>query len=139
MEEFAEILGWPRDKLQHWYRHGVVVPDEKLRRKGSSARYSDDNIVQLLVVDRLADAGISLAMASKISQDCLRGCSVMDWDPRVEITLIWVNLEDPTDFVMLPDYEFDSVGFAPDSEKSYLIIPLKPIYRTVADLITIKA
>jgi hypothetical protein len=132
MEEFAEILGWPRDKLKYWYSQGFMAPDEKPRPKRCATRYPDDNFVQLLLIDRLTGAGISLAAACKISRDCLRGCRAVEWDPGLELTFIWVNLENPTDFVMLPDYEFDT--FVPDHESSYLIIPLKPIYRKIADL-----
>lgn len=133
MDELAEILGWPRDLLEQWNRDGVAVPDEKPRRRGCATRYSDDNIVQLLVVDRLIGAGVSLAVAGEIAQKYLRGCRAMEWNLRVETTFIWINLKAPADFVMLPDYDLDT--FVPDYEGVYLIIPLKPIYQSAAHLI----
>lgn len=135
MMRIAEIIGLPERLLGQWLVSGVIVPDEKPGQKGGVAKFSLDNLVQIIVIDRLVHSGISLGAAGKISQDYLKGCRVLEWDPHKETTFIWINLDDPADFVMLPDYDFDSVGFVPDSEKSYLVVALKPIYQKVSRLI----
>ena len=133
--EIADILDVPEDLLRRWQMGGVIEPDVKTRHKGGEEQWSLDNLAQIIFIDCLVESGIPLETAGSISQNYLKGCRVMEWDLLAETTYIWMNLEDPADFVMLPDYDFKDVDFVPDCEISYLIIPLKPIYRKVAGLV----
>jgi hypothetical protein len=136
INEITEILGGSESLLSQWYSEGIIELDQKPKEKGTKANFSLHSLVQILVIDRLVKSGISLSVASKISQDYLSACETIEWDLREEATYLWINLDDSDDWLMLPDYEFESLGFAPDSKKSYLIIALNPVYMQVSKLIS---
>ena len=127
-------LSYTCNLLHLGYSNGVIMEEEDLVKKGRAVKCSPDMRVKKILINRLLHTGMSLKQADIIAQDSIRGCKVMEWDPSLETTYIWISLEDPDDFVLLPDYEFDSVGFVPDPEKTFLIIPLRPIYSKVLRL-----
>jgi DNA-binding transcriptional MerR regulator len=66
------VVGITYRQLDYWARTGLLHPSiSEARGSGSQRRYSYTDLVQLKVIKRLLDAGVSLQAARK-AIDCLR-------------------------------------------------------------------
>jgi DNA-binding transcriptional MerR regulator len=70
--QVCEVVGITYRQLDYWARTGLLHPSiSEARGSGSQRRYSYTDLVQLKVIKRLLDAGVSLQAARK-AIDCLR-------------------------------------------------------------------
>jgi DNA-binding transcriptional MerR regulator len=70
--QVCKIVGITYRQLDYWARTGLLHPSiSEARGSGSQRRYSYTDLVQLKVIKRLLDAGVSLHAARK-AIDCLR-------------------------------------------------------------------
>ncbi len=70
--QVCSIVGITYRQLDYWARTGLLHPSiTEARGSGSQRRYSYTDLVQLKVIKRLLDAGVSLQAARK-AIDCLR-------------------------------------------------------------------
>ncbi len=70
--QVCSIVGITYRQLDYWARTGLLHPSiSQARGSGSQRRYSYTDLVQLKVIKRLLDAGVSLQAARK-AIDCLR-------------------------------------------------------------------
>ncbi len=70
--QVCKIVGITYRQLDYWARTGLLLPSiSEARGSGSQRRYSYTDLVQLKVIKRLLDAGVSLHAARK-AIDCLR-------------------------------------------------------------------
>jgi DNA-binding transcriptional MerR regulator len=70
--QVCSIVGITYRQLDYWARTGLLHPSiTPARGSGSQRRYSYTDLVQLKVIKRLLDAGVSLQAARK-AIDCLR-------------------------------------------------------------------
>ncbi len=70
--QVCSVVGITYRQLDYWARTGLLHPSiTEARGSGSQRRYSYTDLVQLKVIKRLLDAGVSLQAARK-AIDCLR-------------------------------------------------------------------
>jgi DNA-binding transcriptional MerR regulator len=70
--QVCSIVGITYRQLDYWARTGLMLPSiSEAKGSGSQRRYSYTDLVQLKVIKRLLDAGVSLHAARK-AIDCLR-------------------------------------------------------------------
>ena len=70
--QVCSIVGITYRQLDYWARTGLLLPSiSEARGSGSQRRYSYTDLVQLKVIKRLLDAGVSL-QAARRAIDCLR-------------------------------------------------------------------
>jgi DNA-binding transcriptional MerR regulator len=70
--QVCSIVGITYRQLDYWARTGLLHPSiTEARGSGSQRRYSYTDLVQLKVIKRLLDAGVSLQAARK-AIDCIR-------------------------------------------------------------------
>ena len=70
--QVCSIVGITYRQLDYWARTGLLHPSiTKARGSGSQRRYSYSDLVQLKVIKRLLDSGVSL-QAARRAIDCLR-------------------------------------------------------------------
>jgi DNA-binding transcriptional MerR regulator len=70
--QVCSVVGITYRQLDYWARTGLLLPSiNEARGSGSQRRYSYTDLVQLKVIKRLLDAGVSLQTARK-AIDCLR-------------------------------------------------------------------
>src|SRR5579862_921470 len=70
--QVCKVVGITYRQLDYWARTGLLLPSiNEARGSGSQRRYSYTDLVQLQVIKRLLDAGVSLQAARK-AIDCLR-------------------------------------------------------------------
>jgi DNA-binding transcriptional MerR regulator len=70
--QVCAVVGITYRQLDYWARTGLLHPSiTEARGSGSQRRYSYTDLVQLKVIKRLLDAGVSLQAARK-AIDCLR-------------------------------------------------------------------
>jgi DNA-binding transcriptional MerR regulator len=70
--QVCSIVGITYRQLDYWARTGLLHPSiSEARGSGSQRRYAYTDLVQLKVIKRLLDAGISLQAARK-ANECLR-------------------------------------------------------------------
>jgi DNA-binding transcriptional MerR regulator len=70
--QVCAIVGITYRQLDYWARTGLLHPSiSQARGSGSQRRYSYSDLVQLKVIKRLLDAGVSL-QAARRAIDCLR-------------------------------------------------------------------
>lgn len=76
----AKIVGISYRQLDHWTSTGLVAPSVRnAEGSGSQRLYGFDDIVQLKVIKRLRDAGVSLQRIRKaIEEVAERGLSLRD-------------------------------------------------------------
>jgi DNA-binding transcriptional MerR regulator len=71
--QVCAIVGITYRQLDHWARTDLLRPSiTEARGSGSQRRYSYTDLVQLKVIKRMLDAGISLKSARR-AIECLRG------------------------------------------------------------------
>jgi DNA-binding transcriptional MerR regulator len=70
--QVCHIVGITYRQLDYWARTGLLLPSiSEARGSGSQRRYSYLDLVQLKVIKRLLDSGVSL-QAARRAIDCLR-------------------------------------------------------------------
>src|SRR5580698_3840211 len=70
--QVCSVVGITYRQLDYWARTGLLLPSiNEARGSGSQRRYSYTDLVQLKVIKRLLDAGVSLQAARK-AIECLR-------------------------------------------------------------------
>ena len=70
--QVCAIVGITYRQLDYWARTGLLQPSiSEARGSGSQRRYSYSDLVQLKVIKRLLDSGVSL-QAARRAIDCLR-------------------------------------------------------------------
>ena len=70
--QVCSIVGITYRQLDYWARTGLLQPSiSEARGSGSQRRYSYSDLVQLKVIKRLLDSGVSL-QAARRAIDCLR-------------------------------------------------------------------
>ena len=70
--QVCSIVGITYRQLDYWARTGLMHPSiSEARGSGSQRRYSYSDLVQLKVIKRLLDSGVSL-QAARRAIDCLR-------------------------------------------------------------------
>lgn len=71
--EAADISGCSRRQLQYWRDKEIVVPEVNASGRGRSVYYSAKQLLQLLIMSRLLEIGLSFEIAAETLmhwQDC---------------------------------------------------------------------
>ena len=85
--QVCNLVGITYRQLDYWARTGLITPSiQSAQGSGSQRRYSFTDIVQLKVVKRLLDAGMSLKKI-RSAMDILREQLESD-DPLADVTLL---------------------------------------------------
>jgi hypothetical protein len=105
-KEVLEITGWKRSKLDQWLNRGLITPEVVSTRKGIPSGFSIENIVQLVITERLANCGIDIRTASEIAREIIGvvdDCGGVDELDSYDQLWVEVNLENTSERNYYPD------------------------------------
>lgn len=126
MKHLIEVTGWTRKKLSQWLQQGIVEAEVPPKRAGIAANFSFNNIIQFIVTDKLANAGISIRTAAKLAEEAVQFVEYIN--PYEDDYWMVVNLENIG--------EHDYFHIKPNEADLYditLMIKLHPIFRDTAE------
>lgn len=63
-----ELTGFKRSKFDQWVNKRIIIPEKPSKRKGERIGFSYENLVEILIVDRLIDCGIHMMDAGEIAR-----------------------------------------------------------------------
>lgn len=63
-----ELTGFKRSKFDQWVNKRIIIPAKPSKRKGERIGFSYENLVEILIVDRLIDCGIHMMDAGELAR-----------------------------------------------------------------------
>ena len=94
-----ELTGFKRDKFNQWLAKRIIVPVKPPKRKGDRSLFSYNNLVQFLIVERLADFGINIAVGGGIAIEATSQRIDVDGDAAY----LLIDIDYPSDAFLLDD------------------------------------
>lgn len=113
-KDVMRVTNLSRSTLDTWLFKGIITPTKPSVKRGRPSKYSSWDVTTIVIIDKLANAGLSLKKAAFMAEMTE---SVYFTDSEFNLVL-HVNLENDS-FILLPEDE-------PTPEDWELIVVIKP-------------
>ena len=120
--DVLKITGLARHKFDQWRLKNFIKPAILPKRRGHRSQYSINNLVHILIIDELGEAGLTLPLASEIAMTASVISSSAEQE-GIPYPKVAVNLQNTNQGVIL-----DEVS---DTDwKYYIIVDIDEAIRT---------
>ncbi len=129
------VSKFKRDKYNQWLAKRIIIPAKLPLRSGDRSGFSFDNLVQFLLVNRLADFGINIVTAGAIARSATDqfdyfGDGKGSLPTGKEKSFLLINVNDHNDIMLA-----NTPAAAMDIWPAYIVVDLLPFYRTTEERI----